>query len=82
MPIRIIVRNNERRIPVVFCDYCGKEISQPGEGDVEWRVVDFSDARFTHKHCSKAFREAQPYVHQSMELGEFLKRLIRTLQPN
>ncbi len=82
MPIRIIVRNNDRSVPVVFCDHCEQEITQARDGNVDWRAIDIAEPRFTHKGCSDAFRTARSYVHQSMELVSFLERLTRLSQPN
>jgi len=61
MPLRIEL-DNGRYCPVTICDYCGQRIAGPG--NFEWRcdekgqVVDGA-IYFTHKHCTRQFRDAR-----------------------
>jgi len=48
--------------PVIFCDHCGKQITDAKDGNYEWLVDDSGpiDGKifFTHKDCCYAFEEA------------------------
>jgi hypothetical protein len=79
MAIRITVRDDDRKSPMVFCDYCNQEITRASDGNVEWRALDNTEAFFTHKSCSKPFRKANPQIRNSMELIQFPLRLALNL---
>ena len=75
MPIRVIVRNGDRKVPIIVCEHCVNEIERAADGDVHWRAIDISEPLFTHKGCSAEYRRGLPHVHLSTELSEFLERL-------
>ena len=76
MPIRMIVRNRTRDVPVVVCDHCDQEIAVVGDGNVEFRAIDIADAHFVHKGCSQAFAAARPYTLRRRDLGTVMNRLL------
>jgi hypothetical protein len=57
-----IVQIKGRSCPVVFCDYCYKQITEARDGNYEWlagndgRPLD-GNIYFTHRRCRHAFEE-------------------------
>jgi hypothetical protein len=81
MPIRIVTCNKVSA-PVVLCEVCKERINSVQDGNVDWRAIDISEPKFTHKGCSSTFRNDQPYVHESMQLAAFIVGLASMLPQN
>jgi len=80
MAIQMVERDN-LSCPVVFCDYCNREITAAKDGNFEWKA-DFSSPApmfFTHKLCSDAFRKTHQDIDSSLDLAELPGYLVANL---
>jgi hypothetical protein len=74
MPIHISSVGGPR-VAVVNCDQCNQEITAAQEGVVVSRGIDIAVPHFVHRQCERAFRDAQQFVHHTMELDGFIDQL-------
>lgn len=54
-----IVRKDGLSCPVVYCDWCNKEIETAAEGNYHWSQDKVSDILFSHKQCCDQLTRAR-----------------------
>jgi len=94
VPIKLVLPINHPRgrkdltCPEVHCDYCQERIKSARHGNYEWEVDEqgaptTGQMCFTHKLCSRPFRQANGEAEGrhwfSMELADLLVFLPRNL---
>jgi hypothetical protein len=75
-----------RAKPVVFCDHCGREITEASDGNYQWRMPRTggegpAQIYFTHKGCCHAF-EGDDSDWGAMDLECLLVFLANNLRVN
>jgi hypothetical protein len=83
MPLRIVEEGRYEK-PVVFCDHCGKAITDVRDGNYQWMSDDSATGgatiQFTHKACCHPFEQSNPGSWGAMELESLFVYLANSLR--